>query len=148
MSMLDRAAQFSPFDALTGYEEDITEEGRLTDQRTALSEQQMEIMNKKLARLSELCDKTQHERFLKESDQVFPIVTVRFFVPDTKLHKHSKKSGGAYKSYTGPVRQIDFIEGKLIFKSDRPGQKEVVVPIADVVELNSEELDQVENRYE
>jgi hypothetical protein len=148
MSMIDRAAQFSPFDALTGFDDNITEEGRLTDQQFALSEQQMDVLNGKLARLSELCAEAQHERFFGGGEKESPVVTVQYFVSDAKLHKHSKKGGGEYLSYTGPVKRIDMIEGRLFFKGERPGQKEKVIPIADIIEISSEELDKVMNWYE
>lgn len=88
MSMTDRAAQFSPFAALTGYEAAIAETGRLTDDGFELAADGMELLNGKIQIL--------HEHF----DQL-PEVTVTWFVPD------GRKSGGAYVDTIGVVRRID-----------------------------------------
>ena len=54
MRMIDRAAQFSPFDALTGYDETITETARQTDARIELSEQELAALNETVIRLDRL----------------------------------------------------------------------------------------------
>ena len=77
MSMRDRAAQFSPFAALTGYEDAIDETGRLTEPRRELSEQEQAELN---LRLNILAAK------LKEN----PEIRIEYFVPA------EQKSGGAY----------------------------------------------------
>lgn len=71
MPMLDRAAQFSPFAALTGYEEAIYETGRLTEEKTELDEEEKAVLDKK-------------QRLLLEKLDEFPSLTVTFFVPDEK----------------------------------------------------------------
>ena len=76
MSMLDRAAQFSPFAALTGYEDAIQETGRLTDERMELSDEDRELLDRKWHYLQEII-----------SDR--PEITVTYFVPD------EKKAGGS-----------------------------------------------------
>ena len=81
MSMLDRAAQFSPFAALTGYDDAIHETGRLTDKKIDLSEQ-----------------------ILMERLGDHPALTVTYFVPD------AKKSGGAYVTKRGNLKKIDEFE--------------------------------------
>lgn len=88
MSMLDRAAQFSPFAALTGYDAAIRETGRLTDNAIDLDVDGKAILNEKLQRLSNL-------------QETQPEITVTYFVPD------ERKSGGAYASVTGKVKKID-----------------------------------------
>lgn len=88
MSMSDRAAQFSPFAALTGYEAAITETGRLTDSRIELEDYSRAILDRKLQYLSELA--WQH-----------PEVTITYFVPD------DRKSGGSYAELTGRLKKID-----------------------------------------
>ena len=88
MSLSDRAAQFSPFAALTGYDEVIRETARLTDRRADLDE----------SRKAELSDKL---RLLADNLSLRPRITVLWFRED------SKKSGGAYVSTTGCVKKID-----------------------------------------
>lgn len=88
MSLRDRAAQFSPFAALSGHEEQIDETARLTDGRIELSEE---------AR-AEL-DRTQ--QWLLDHLDRKPVVSVTYFVPD------SRKSGGAYETITGTVKGVD-----------------------------------------
>lgn len=88
MSLQDRAAQFSPFAALSGHEDQIDETARLTDARVELTEEVR----------AEL-DQT-HQWLLDHLDQQ-PVVSVTYFVPD------SRKSGGAYHTVTGVVKGID-----------------------------------------
>ena len=84
MSMLDRAAQFSPFAALTGYEAAVDETARLTDQKLDPSEDQIAAINEKLAAL-------------KPGDTV----SVVYFVKD------ARKAGGAYITAAGIVKKVD-----------------------------------------
>lgn len=91
MPMLDRAAQFSPFAALTGYEEAIYETGRLTEEKTELGEEEKAILDRK-------------QRLLLEKLDERPALTVTFFVPD------EKKSGGRYITKTGNLKRIDLIQ--------------------------------------
>lgn len=91
MPMLDRAAQFSPFAALTGYEEAIYETGRLTEEKTELGEEEKAILDRK-------------QRLLLEKLYERPALTVTFFVPD------EKKSGGRYVTKTGNLKRIDLIQ--------------------------------------
>lgn len=73
MSMHDRAAQFSPFAALTGFDGVIAETGRRTDQKIELSESQMTLLNQKLNLIDDAVQDGYH-----------PMVTVVYFVPDAK----------------------------------------------------------------
>ena len=91
MSLHDRAAQFSPFAALTGYEDAVEETARLTDTRLELSEDMKTILNEKMQMIIDNLDSE-------------PIVTITYFVPD------KKKSGGAYVDVTGVVKEIDEYE--------------------------------------
>lgn len=96
MPMSDRAAQFSPFAALTGYEDAIDETARLTDARVELGESAVEELERKLidlaARISER-----------------PEITVTYFVPD------ARKEGGAYVTRTGTLKRIDELGRELVF---------------------------------
>ena len=95
MSMHDRAAQFSPFAALTGYDEDVLEAARLTDTRSELTEDEKSVLNGKLQAILECLD-------------LSPNVCITYFVDDTR------KSGGRYVTVSGTVRQIDEYQGRLI----------------------------------
>lgn len=96
MSMSDRAAQFSPFAALTGYEAVIEETGRLTDPSTELTESRKAELNGMLLAIREVL----HTK---------PQIRAVYFQPD------ARKVGGAYVCTTGSVKKIDEYEGILIF---------------------------------
>lgn len=112
MSRMNRAAQFAPFAALTGYEESIEETARLTACRTELSKKDIEDINAKL-------------NFIKEHIKERPKVTVTYFQPD------AKKEGGEYLTTTGRVRWIDEVNGALVF------EEESNIQIKSIVELTS-----------
>ena len=97
MSMRERAAQFSSFRALTGYEDAIGETARLTDSRAERSEEEQRRLDELLHRL---------EGRLREH----PTVTVTYFRPD------ERKAGGAYLQRTGPLHAIDRVNRKLVFR--------------------------------
>ena len=90
-SMMDRAARFAPFAAITGYEEMVLEEARVTEERVDLDEGALSLLNEKLNMIWEFLDEE-------------PEVTITYFEPD------KKKSGGAYVSITGTVKRIDEYE--------------------------------------
>lgn len=88
MAMIDRAAQFSPFAALTGHGAAVQETERLTDRRIEQDDYEREILGQKLQWLGERL-KEQHE------------VTITYFQPDRI------KEGGAYVTVTGAIKKID-----------------------------------------
>ena len=90
-TMMDRAARFAPFAAITGYEEMVLEEARVTEERIDLDEDALSLLNEKLNMIQEFLDEE-------------PEVTITYFEPD------KKKSGGAYVSITGTVKRIDEYE--------------------------------------
>lgn len=94
MTMLQRAAQFAPFAALTGHDAAIEETARLTDEELDLSENGRELLDRKLSYLM--------------SYPGSPSVTVTYFVPD------DRKQGGAYASVTSQIKKIDGYERFLI----------------------------------
>ena len=95
MSMEDRAAQFSPFAALTGYDAAIAETARLTDQRVELDEYERQALNEKL-------------QFISEHLSEHPKVSITYFLPD------ARKDGGEYVTVTGNVKKIDDYEHKIV----------------------------------
>ena len=94
MSNYDRAAQFSPFAALTGHADSIKETARLTDDYSEPSEEMKAIMNEKIL-------------FLMEQLENQPEITITFFKPD------EKKQGGAYITITGVVKKIKTYERQI-----------------------------------
>ncbi len=96
MSIHDRAAQFSPFAALVGYDDEVAETARLTDSRGELTEDEINELNGALNRILSIIG----ER---------PVVKVTYFIPD------DRKSGGRYADKTGAVRIYDSYENTLVF---------------------------------
>ena len=119
MSMIDRAAQFSPFSALTGHDDAINETGRIVYEKTDLDENAKSVLNEKLQMISDFIDDS-------------PVVTVTYYKPD------SRKKGGAYVSYTGNVIKID-INRRVIVFSD---MSEIVID--DISEIESDIFGTVE----
>lgn len=113
MTISDRAAQFSPFAALTGYGSAIRETERLTDRRTELDESEKEILNEMLLLLAGR---------LKEH----PVITVTYFVPD------ERKDGGSYVTVSGNVRKLDEVDRAILLDGGRR------VPVEDIVELGGD----------
>lgn len=99
MSMYNRAAQFAPFAALTGYDEAVKEMARLTNSKIDIDEGLRSILNNKLNIIND---------HLKENLQI----TFTYFIPD------KRKNGGEYSYYTGIVRRIDK-DNKTIYMLDK-----------------------------
>ena len=95
MSMVERAAQFGSFAALTGHSDAIKEEARLVDKKEELNEEQVNELNSKLLFI---CDNIQNK----------PQITVTYFVPD------ERKEGGAYVTCICRIRMVDLNERTLI----------------------------------
>lgn len=115
MPMEKRAAQFSPFAALTGYEDAVLETERLTDSRIELDENQRETLEKRLQLLLDAKDR-------------MPEVTLTWFVPD------ERKAGGRYVTRTGILRRFDSLARVLSLEDG------TLIPADDVTEVSSEYL--------
>ena len=118
-TMMDRAARFAPFAAITGYEEMVLEEARVTEEWVELTESALEQLNERLVILQE---------HLSEQ----PEVTITYFQPD------QRKAGGAYVEHTGIVKRIDLYEHLLIMMD---GKK---IRIATVCRLDGEIFNELE----
>lgn len=110
MGRLERAAQFSPFAALTGYDDAVRETARLTDAQRELAEDEQALLERQLLRVQMLLDAGTP-----------PVVAVTWFQPD------AKKQGGAYVTAKGKVRKIDEFGGALLLVG---GEK---IPISAVI---------------
>ena len=113
MSMHDRAAQFSPFAALTGYDDAVEETARLTDSRYELSDYELEVLNAKL-------------NFLRENVDDEPEITVLYFKPD------DKKDGGAYLEQTGNVRKVRDYEQQIVMEDG------LIIQFSDIYDLSGD----------
>ena len=112
MSALNRAAQFSPFAALTGHDAAINETARLTDKRLELDEDKKEELDAQL-------------QIIREHISLEPETAITYFVPDFK------KEGGSYLQVIGTVKKLDDIEHKILM------QNGTIIPINDIYEIES-----------
>lgn len=110
MSRADRAAQFSPFAALTGYDAAVRETARVTERRIELDEGVKAELNARL-------------NCILEHLSEHPQVSLTYFVPD------EKKSGGAYRTVTGTVRKLDSFAKTLTLTDG------TVVPMEEMVHV-------------
>jgi len=124
MSMYDRAAQFSPFAALVGFDGVIAETGRLTDRWIELSETEKVILDQKLTLIDDVIQDKHH-----------PAITVVYFEPDIL------KDGGEYREFTGKVRNIDTVERRLVFLADNGRSAGMSVQIDCIAELHGDLID-------
>jgi hypothetical protein len=113
MPMSDRAAQFAPFAALTGYDAAIKETGRLTDERIELDVEALSALDMK------------YQLLMKAHDEA-PEVTITYFQPD------ERKAGGKYVSAVGAVKKIDDFERRITMQD---GAK---IPMDDVLSIEGE----------
>lgn len=113
MAMEERAAQFSPFAALTGYGDAIRETGRLTERQLELEPDVKDRLNEKL-------------RLLMELPSPRPEVSIVYFLPD------EKKEGGSYVSVRGRVKKVDENSRQIVLEN---GGR---IPLAAVMELDGD----------
>lgn len=110
MSRQDRAAQFSPFAALTGLGAALQESARLTERRLIPDEYEQAELDKKL-------------QYLRENLSRQPAVDITHFVPDTR------KEGGSYRRTEGRVRKLLEFERQLVLTDG------TILAIEDILEL-------------
>ena len=104
MSIENRSAQFAPFAALTGYEDEVKETGRLTNKRVEITEEIKELLDFKL-------------RYIKEKIGENPKVKITYFLPD------HKKDGGKYLEEIGNVKKIDEYKQTIVLEN----KKEILI---------------------
>lgn len=122
MSLYDRAAQFAPFAALSGYDEMIGEEARLLDNRIELSEEELEELNRKLSEITEA---------IGQRNQ--PVTTITYFVQDPL------KPGGMYQTVTEKIRRVDAIHGVIqLDKKVTAGGSYMEILIGDILNIQEE----------
>jgi hypothetical protein len=113
MAAIDRAAQFSPFAALTGYDAAIKETARLTDERVELDESMKDALSNKLQIIADR---------LKEQ----PEIAITYFQPD------GKKNGGTYVTAVSAAKKIDKYE-RVVVMSDG-----IVIPIDEIISIDGQ----------
>lgn len=95
MSLHDRAAQFAPFAALRGYDDEISETARLTDRQLELNDEHIESINQQI-------------HLIIENIKSVPMAKITYFVPD------DKKEGGKYITIEANIRRIDEVQKQII----------------------------------
>ena len=125
MSLYNRAAQFAPFAALSGYEDMISEESRETGHQTQLEDWEREKLSQKLSLISDVIE-----------DGNCPILSITYFVPD------AKKAGGEYTTVTEAIKKIDSVRRKIVLmkKEGRAGLN-VEINIDQVTDIRGELVD-------
>ncbi|ARP50216.1 MULTISPECIES: hypothetical protein [Caproicibacterium] len=113
MTAIDRAAQFSPFAALTGYEAAIKETARLTDERVELDEYAKDALREKL-------------QIITDRIKEHPEITITYFQPD------AKKKGGAYVTAVGSAKKIDEYEQVVVMTDG------TVIPIDETISIDGQ----------
>ncbi len=113
MSVYNRAAQFSPFAALTGYEEAVKETARFTDERSQLDEYQIAMINDKI-------------NTALEKKALNPILSITFFRPD------SRKKGGEYVTVSGIIKKVDEVSHSLVLTDG------TAIPVKHIYDIDGE----------
>ena len=115
MPMEKRAAQFSPFEALTGYGDAVAETVRLTDSRMDLDESERAVLEERL-------------QLLLDAENPKPDVTLTWFIPD------ERKDGGRYVTHTGKLRKFDALARVIVMEDG------TLVPVDEVTDVQSKLL--------
>ena len=126
MSLYDRAAQFSAFDALAGYSDMIREEQRITDEQVHPEGYELEVLNQKLSLIADALRSGRH-----------PEHSFSVFVPD------EHKAGGRYETVFGSVEKIDPVARKVILTStdaeDR-GSMNRIIAMDRIIAIHGEQV--------
>ncbi len=118
MPLRDRAAQFAPFAALTGYDDAISETARRTESKPELSEDEQDRLNRQFLWLKDNADEKNN-------------ITITFFRHD------EKKAGGKCIVISGTVREIDEYEGTVVMSDKR------MIPISDIIKIDFAEKEKI-----
>lgn len=122
MSRKDRAAQFSPFAALSGYGAAVDETARLTEEKAELHEDGKLLVN---ARLQLLLDHIDEK----------PELLITYFKPD------EKKKGGSYRALGGTIKKIDLYERRIVMTDGS------TAPIDDIYSIEGDIFRELESWY-
>ncbi len=128
MSLENRAAQFSPFAALTGYEDAVKETARLTDARIELEEYDKAILDRQLHQIREQLQQNAGKWAGALDNTVEQQLVITYFVPDIY------KSGGAYETIVGVVRKLKEYEQLLVMSDGTE------IPIQEILKIEFPQL--------
>ena len=132
MSLYDRAAQFSAFDALAGYSDMVKEEQRITDTQAELSESALEGLNQKLNLITDVIADGHH-----------PTLTFTVFKLD------ERKSGGAYIEITDAVKKVDSALRKVVLMTtEGRGRVNKTIDFDKITAIHGELVDYVDNEMD
>lgn len=127
MSAYERAAQFSSFNALEGYEDMVGEEARVVDTQEELTETEMEILNQKINLIADVIEDGHH-----------PILTFTYFLND------SMKQGGSYVTMTECVRKIDAVGKKIqLFRTVGASKSYMELDMDKIKDISGELVDYI-----
>ena len=124
MSLSDRAAQFSSYKALSGYEDMVAEEARMTGSELELSEYEMELLGQKLDLISDVIADGEH-----------PLITFTVFIPD------DRKSGGKYADITDRVKKIDAAFRKVVLMTKRESGVNETLEFDRIINIHGDLVD-------
>ena len=128
MSAYERAAQFSSFNALEGYEDMVGEEARVVDIQEELTETEMEILNQKINLIADVIEDGHH-----------PILTFTYFLND------SMKQGGSYVTMTERVRKIDAVGKKIqLFRTVGASKSYMELDMDKIKDISGELVNYIE----
>ena len=111
MTLEARAAQFAPFAALTGYDDEVKETERLTNRRIELDDEAKSILDNKI-------------QIILEQISQRPTVSITYFLPDTK------KAGGEYVTITGTIKKIDGYNQVIVLEN------RIEIPINEITDID------------
>jgi hypothetical protein len=113
MAAIDRAAQFSPFAALTGYDAAIKETARMTDERVKLDDYMKEALNDRL-------------QIIADRIKEHPEIVITYFQPD------ERKNGGSYMTAVNTVKKIDRYNRVIVMIDG------TAIPINEIISIESQ----------
>lgn len=128
MDSSHRAAQFSSFAALTGYDDEVRETARLTDREILYTDSMITHIDLKL-------------RFLSDHLHEKPFIRLKYYLPDSVTHKDSDKEGGSYELHEGIVKKIDTYDRLISFYDNKK------IQIDQILDLDGEIFTQITDDY-
>lgn len=134
MPLANRAAQFSPFAALTGYDGQITEAARLTTEKIELSEEEKSRLDEKLQMIQEHIATQSQESCTENAAGLVSI---------TCFHQDTHKTGGKYVTISGTVKRIDAYQREVVFFAENGISDGDSVAINDILDIDLVQINHI-----